>query len=200
MRRVLSGRSIASLFLSLGLAAPLSAQTATGSITGRVTDASGSIIAGATVNLTSSERGVVTSTNSNDAGVYVFPNVQPGDYRMDVQREGFKKTEVTKLTVNVGDHIEENFRLEIGSVREAVTVEGGATLVVEVVRHPVFRPVSLRSPADETMPSPTFWMGAITHPSLTEYRWSIPTPIRSASFASSKTTTPPNMAAATAAW
>ena len=129
MQRFLSGKYIVSLILTIGLAAPLAAQTATGTITGRVTDASGSIIAGATVDLTSNERGIVTSTKTNDAGLYLFPTVQPGDYRVDVQKEGFKKTEVTKLTVNVGDHIEENFRLEIGSVREAVTVEAGAILV-----------------------------------------------------------------------
>ena len=59
----------------------------------------------------------------------MFPNVQSGEYRIDVQKGGFKKAEIVKLTVNVGDHIEGNFRLEIGSVREAVTVEAGATLV-----------------------------------------------------------------------
>src|SRR5271165_5289194 len=117
------------LLLTIGLVTPLVGQTATGTITGRVTDATGSIVAGAAVELTSAERGTVATTRSNDAGVYLFPTVQPGEYRLAVQREGFKKAEIVKLTVNVGDHIEENFRLEIGSVKEAVTVEGGAALV-----------------------------------------------------------------------
>src|ERR1700733_5637034 len=117
------------LLLTIGLVMPLAAQTATGTITGRITDASGLIVAGASVELTSTERGIVTTTRSNDAGIYLFPTIQPGDYRVAVQKEGFKKTEVARLTVNVGDHIEESFKLEVGAVSDAVTVEGAASLV-----------------------------------------------------------------------
>jgi hypothetical protein len=45
-----------------------------------------------------------------------------------VRREGFKQAEIARLTVNVGDHIEENFALEVG-VKEAVTVESESALV-----------------------------------------------------------------------
>ena len=129
MRSIRFFTYFACLLLTIGWVAPLAAQTATGTITGRITDASGSIVGGASVELTSIDRGVVTTTRSNDAGIYLFPTVQPGDYRLTVEREGFKKAEVARLTVNVGDHIEESFRLEVGSVREAVTVEAGAGLV-----------------------------------------------------------------------
>jgi hypothetical protein len=48
---------------------------------------------------------------------------------MEVAMAGFKIINVTGLTANVQDHLEQNFRLSIGSVSESVTVEGGAPLV-----------------------------------------------------------------------
>jgi len=120
---------ILSVLLVVGLVSPLMGQTATGTIAGRVTDASGAIIVGASVELTSSERGTVSTTTTNDAGLYLFPTVQPGQYRVAVQREGFKLAEVVKLTVNVGDQLQNNFKLEVGSVKEAVTVESESSLV-----------------------------------------------------------------------
>ena len=45
------------------------------------------------------------------------------------KKEGFKQAEVVKLTVNVGDQLENNFKLEVGSVKEAVTVESESSLV-----------------------------------------------------------------------
>ncbi|MGD0132095.1 MAG: TonB-dependent receptor [Bryobacteraceae bacterium] len=129
MKSVHLGLRIASVFLALGLIRPLAGQTATGSITGRVTDSSGAIVVGASVQLTSTERGTVSTTASNDAGLYLFPTVQPGQYSVTVQKEGFKQAEVVKLTVNVGDQLANNFKLEVGSVKEAVTVESESSLV-----------------------------------------------------------------------
>lgn len=48
---------------------------------------------------------------------------------MEVTAAGFKIINVTGLTVNVQDHLEQNFRLAVGAVSESVTVEGGAAQV-----------------------------------------------------------------------
>ena len=48
---------------------------------------------------------------------------------MEVTAAGFKVVNVTGLIVNVQDHIEQNFRLQVGSVAESVTVTAGAPLV-----------------------------------------------------------------------
>ena len=123
------GKYVFCLALFVGLVARLAGQTATGSISGRVTDSSGAIITGAMVELTSNEQGTVTTAITNDAGLYLFPTVQPGLYHISVQREGFKLAELTRITVNVGDHLENNFKLEVGSVRDEVTVESTASIV-----------------------------------------------------------------------
>src|ERR1700722_8684445 len=129
MTKMNLGLRIASVLLAVGLVSPLLAQTSTGTITGRVTDSSGAIVVGASVQLTSTERGTVSTTKTNDAGLYVFPTVQPGQYSLSIQKEGFKQAEVVKLTVDVGAQLENDFKLEVGSVKEAVTVESESSLV-----------------------------------------------------------------------
>jgi hypothetical protein len=55
----------------------------------------------------------------------VFASVQPGQYNLTIKRDGFKQVDFIGLIVNVQDHIEQNFRLQVGSVSESVTVTGG---------------------------------------------------------------------------
>ncbi|HEX6897862.1 MAG TPA: carboxypeptidase-like regulatory domain-containing protein, partial [Bryobacteraceae bacterium] len=117
------------MLLLAALTTSILGQTATGTISGRVTDSGGAVIVGATVDITSVERGTVSSLPTNDSGIYVFPSVQPGHYRMVVRSQGFKQGEVQDLLVEVGSRLEQNFQLEIGSVRESVTVETAEPLV-----------------------------------------------------------------------
>jgi Carboxypeptidase regulatory-like domain/TonB dependent receptor len=101
----------------------LFAQTETATISGLVTDESGAVMPGAEVILTNVDRGTVQNTTANNAGIYVFANVQPGQYQVRVHKPGFKQVDFLGLIVNVQDHIEQNFRLQVGSVSESVTVE-----------------------------------------------------------------------------
>lgn len=117
------------LAMGAGVQIPGWAQTATGTISGRVTDSGGAVIVGATVDLTSIDRGTVSTVPTNDAGIFAFPSVPPGHYRMAAHSQGFKQGEVQDLVVEVGGRLEQNFQLEIGSVRESVTVETAEALV-----------------------------------------------------------------------
>jgi hypothetical protein len=121
--------SFLSLLLLLGAAPDLISQTSNGSIRGRVTDPSEAIIRGATVELTSTERGTVSKSATNEAGLYLFATVQPGDYRITVQKQGFKQSQLAKVSVDVGANVEENFRLDPGSIREEMTVVNEANTV-----------------------------------------------------------------------
>src|SRR5258708_37974590 len=104
-------------------------QTETATVLGLVTDRSAAAVSGAEVHLQSVERGTVPTTTTNDAGIYVFPSVHPGQYQIGVHKQGFKQVDLLGLIVNVQDHIEQNFHLDIGSVSESVTVEAGAPLI-----------------------------------------------------------------------
>jgi len=105
------------------------AQSETATVSGQVVDPSGLNITGAQVKLVDIDRGTSTSVITNSAGLYTFPSVRPGRYRMEIKAAGFKVVNVTGVTVNVQDHLEQNFKLVVGSISESITVEGGAPLV-----------------------------------------------------------------------
>ena len=92
-------------------------------------DPSGLSVTGAHVKLVDIDRDTSTSAATNNSGLYTFASVHPGRYRMEVDAAGFRVVNVTGLTLNVQDHIEQNFRLQIGSVAESVTVEASAQQV-----------------------------------------------------------------------
>jgi Carboxypeptidase regulatory-like domain/TonB dependent receptor len=105
------------------------AQSETATVSGQVVDPSGLNITGAQVKLVDIDRDSSSTVTSNNSGLYTFPSVRPGRYRMEVVAAGFKVVNVTGVTVNVQDHLEQNFKLVVGSVSESITVEGGAPLV-----------------------------------------------------------------------
>src|SRR6266849_3480678 len=118
-----------SLLIVLGFAGAVVGQTETATVSGLVTDRSAAAVSAAEVRLQSVERGTVTTTTTNDSGIYVFISVHPGQFQISVHKQGFKQVDLLGLIVNVQDHIEQNFHLEIGSLAESVTVEGGAPLI-----------------------------------------------------------------------
>jgi hypothetical protein len=118
------------LLLLVSLAAnSVFAQLETATVSGQVVDPSGLSITGAQVSLVDIDRDTTTGTTTTPSGLYTFPSVRPGRYRMQVTAAGFKVVNVTGMTVNVQDHLEQNFKLAVGSVSESITVEGGAPLV-----------------------------------------------------------------------
>ena len=117
------------LLLLTCLVHPALAQLETATVSGQVVDPSGLSVAGAHVKLVDIDRDTTASAATNNSGLYTFASVRPGRYRMEVDAAGFRIVNVTGLTLNVQDHIEQNFRLQIGSVAESVTVEAGAEQV-----------------------------------------------------------------------
>ncbi|MDZ7730424.1 MAG: carboxypeptidase-like regulatory domain-containing protein [Natrialbaceae archaeon] len=77
-----------------------------GTITGTVTDASGSPLPNATVEVTATGQNVTT----NGTGVYTLPNVQPGVQNVTASLVGYENTSAT-VTVPPGGSIEQNFTL-----------------------------------------------------------------------------------------
>jgi hypothetical protein len=101
------------------------AQTEAATISGHVVDSSGSSMPGASIELHNVQRGTSLTTTTNGAGIYIFPSVAPGQYGLTVRKPGFKQVDIVGVVANVQDHIEQNFRLEIGSASESVTVTAG---------------------------------------------------------------------------
>ena len=94
-----------------------------------VTDPSGAAIAGAEVIVVNDATRVQIVGKTNDEGIYVVPNLAPGNYRVQVSKDGFKTIIKPDITVNVQDALAINFALPLGAVSEIVTIQGGAPLV-----------------------------------------------------------------------
>src|SRR5437868_3837639 len=117
------------LFAVLSFGCTAMAQTESGTISGLITDNSGAAVTNAELQLKSVDRGVTTTVTTNKSGIYVFAGVRPGQYQLTVRTPGFKQVDLPTLIVNVQDHIEQNFRLQVGSASESVTVTTEAPLV-----------------------------------------------------------------------
>jgi hypothetical protein len=113
------------LLLSVALAF---AQTESARISGRVTDLSGAVIVGAECKITNIETNVSTTTTTNKDGIYVIPELHPANYRLTIQKEGFRTVVRPSLQLYVQDAVNENFTLAIGPTSESVTVLGALLL------------------------------------------------------------------------
>jgi hypothetical protein len=110
---------------------PVAAQITTGNISGVVHDAQGGVIPGATVVITSESRGTALApVATNEAGVYVFPNVTPDVYTVEVTMDSFKTVRRTGIRVTGGDRVGvPTITLEPGAVSETVNVTAEASMV-----------------------------------------------------------------------
>src|SRR5262245_59709067 len=107
------------------------AQTATtGTIVGTVTDKTGVALAGAEVELSDKGTNIVTGVTANEKGQYVFTSVLPGYYTVTGAKEGFRKTTVAGVKVEVTKSYIINVALEVGEPQQSVEVpaEAGAAL------------------------------------------------------------------------
>jgi Carboxypeptidase regulatory-like domain/TonB dependent receptor len=93
-----------------------------GSITGTVTDNSGAVVPGVTVDLTGSATRVKIQTATNAAGAYSFPNLQPGTYELTFTKSGFKTTSHGSIDVQVASNLRVDIPLEVGDVTETAEV------------------------------------------------------------------------------
>jgi hypothetical protein len=115
------------------LAAPLpaAAQLTTGGFTGTLKDAQGLVIPGATVTLTSEAKGTqLPPVVTNASGDFVFANVPPDTYTIQVTMDGFKPLKRSGLAVSPGDRVGlGTLTMEVGGLSEAVTVQAESPIV-----------------------------------------------------------------------
>ena len=103
----------------------------TGGVTGIVTDATGSVIVGATVNLQNKSTSEIQSATTGPTGAYQFTLLKPGTYVVSVSQTGFKQASET-VEVLLGQTALASVKLEVGAASETVTVtEQGALLQTE---------------------------------------------------------------------
>lgn len=109
--------------------APAFAQADAGSISGTVKDASGAVVAGATVTAKNQATSVERSAQTGEAGQYVIPGLNPGIYEVTVTSSGFS-TFVAQVEVTVGGRTPFDPQLSISKQTTTVEVvaEGGTAI------------------------------------------------------------------------
>ena len=117
---------LSAIVLATAMLAPrmAEAQTLYGSIVGKVTDATGAIVPGATVTATNKGTNVSRQFTTDESGSYIFNDLPTGSYSLKVSQQGFKTFEQTEVTVALNSVIRLDISLEIGEMNQTVTVTG----------------------------------------------------------------------------
>jgi len=129
-RMTAASRWFASLTLTLlSFSLCALAQTTAGRILGTLTDQSGAAVAGATVVVTDTQRGISRTMTSDESGNYAIPDLQPGTYKIHVGAKGFKTAERPSVQIEVATDVRADFALQPGQVTETVTISEEIPLV-----------------------------------------------------------------------
>ena len=112
------------LFAFALAALPVLAQTTLGTITGRVTDASGSSITQANVTARNTATSVPYKTVTSAAGNYVLQQLPVAIYEVSVEATGFKRYTHTDVRLNVAQTVTLDAALELGAIEQTVNVSG----------------------------------------------------------------------------
>src|SRR5262249_4031260 len=110
------------LFAAQGLA-----QEAT--IVGTVTDPTGAAVPNVNITVTSNDTGLSRTLTSSSDGQYVVPDLRIGSYTVRASASGFKLAEQKNIVLQVNDRTRIDFKLQVGSAQEQVTVEAAAIAV-----------------------------------------------------------------------
>src|SRR5260370_1482053 len=102
-------------------------QTEGATLSGRITDQTGSVIVGAQGTATDADTNVASSTKTNDNGIFIFPSLEPGNYQLSVKATGFSELVKNGIVLHVQDRIAQNLALQVGSVDQRITVTAEGT-------------------------------------------------------------------------
>lgn len=107
----------------------LSQSLTTGAINGTILDSSGAAISGATIVATNTNTGAKRTTTSGDTGLFVLAQLDPGEYTVTAQAQGFKTGQSGAVTVSVSRIASFHFRLQVGAISEKVEVSTQVPLI-----------------------------------------------------------------------
>ena len=110
-------------------------EVANAQVHGRVTDSTGAVVSGATVKATQTDTGQVRTTVSTSEGDYVLANLPVGPYRIEVTAPGFSTYVQSGVVLQVGNNVQINTVLQVGSLNQEVHVSANAAMV-EILKVP----------------------------------------------------------------
>jgi hypothetical protein len=122
---------IAAMLLALAtvVSTGVFAQQTTGSITGRVTDAQGAAVPGASATARNTATGFTRTSVSDEEGVYRLTALPVGNYDLNIELQGFSSYAQQGVVLNVGQVLSIDAMLKVAAVAETVTVTGESPLI-----------------------------------------------------------------------
>jgi outer membrane receptor protein involved in Fe transport len=114
-------------FILAALANVVNAQTsATGALTGVVSDSSGAVIQKAAITVTSQSTNETRNVISTSTGGYLVPFLSPGIYKVEIAKAGFRTAVYSDIAILISETARLDARLSVGAPREIVVVPTNA--------------------------------------------------------------------------
>src|SRR6266481_8414924 len=107
----------------LGLSSPVMGQAVNATLLGTITDSSGAAVSNAKVTITETNTGITHTSQTNDSGNYVFPDLPPGKYTVIAEQSGFKRESRAGIDLVVNSTERVDLILQPGNISETITVE-----------------------------------------------------------------------------
>ena len=126
-KRIVLSAMICALFLSLGVGAFAQESAVKGNLGGVVLDSTGAVVQGAKVTLTGPTGS--SSVTSDNEGNFMFSRLNPGQYAVKVEKQGFKASDVKNIEVAIGRTSSLRMQLAPGAATETVEVSANAVTV-----------------------------------------------------------------------
>ncbi len=103
-----------------------------GSFQGTVTDATGAVVPGATVTLTSVDTSNSRTATTSGAGTYAFPNLAPGQYTFKVEKTGFNTQVVNNVSLTSEQAQGQDIQLQVATqTAQTVTVNASESPAID---------------------------------------------------------------------
>lgn len=104
-------------------------QAVDATLLGTVTDSSGAAAANVRLTITETNTGITRSSQTNESGNYVVPDLPPGTYTVTAELPGFKRASRPAIDVVMNTSQRVDLVLQPGNVTETVTVEVGTPIL-----------------------------------------------------------------------
>jgi len=157
--RCTSRRFLLATMFSILFAGSVFAQgETTSAIGGTVSDPTGASMPGVTVTVANRETGLQRTAKTDNEGRYNFPQLQPGNYSVKVQAEGFEPQQFDGVSAGLGQRQTANFKLKLAQSKLTVEVTGEAPLINPENAN---TSTTLNAQALENLPNPG---GDLTYP------------------------------------
>lgn len=119
-------RTFASLFVFSSL---LLAQEYRATLSGRITDPQGAVVAGVKVVALQTDTGAKFETISGQDGLYTIPLLPPSSYRLTAEAQGFKKYDRTGITLGANERVGLDIEMSVGAITETISVTAEAPIL-----------------------------------------------------------------------